>query len=156
VNLVIRKASEDDFPLLADMDRKIFGKDGAFSVEDFEDYLNFLVSLDNHAIGSMMLLHNRGVAKTFDDEAPHMAGSLYIRSTALLFNFQRVGLGSILKAWQIAYARRGEFNRIVTNARISNKGSITLNKKFNFKIIGIRPNYYRGPEESALVLELKL
>jgi len=155
VNILIRAANEDDFPLLAKMDALIFGEDDAFSADDFGRYVNFLVYLNSHAIGSMVFLHNRGVAKTYDEEEPHMAGTLYIISTALLPEYQSRGFGSILKAWQIAYAKFNEFNKIVTNARLSNKRSIALNKKFGFEITETIPNYYHGPKESALVLELK-
>ena len=48
------------------------------------------------------------------------------------------------------------FTRIVTNTRQSNKPMIKLNKKFGFKILRITPGYYEKPQESTVVMELRL
>src|SRR4051794_5053434 len=49
-----------------------------------------------------------------------MPGSLYIASTGLLPKFQGQGFGSLMKAWQICFARQHGFTRIVTNVRRRN------------------------------------
>lgn len=156
MELIIQPANKSDFSILATMDREIFGRDDAFSADNFGRCVNFLVYLNGFAIGSIVLMHNRSIARTYDDDEPIMEGSLYIISTALLPEYQRIGLGSILKAWQIAYARHNGFKRIVTNARLRNKASIALNKKFSFQVVETIPGYYPKPKEDAVVMRLDL
>jgi ribosomal protein S18 acetylase RimI-like enzyme len=91
-----------------------------------------------------------------DRQNPDRRASLYIATTGILPNFRRVGLGALLKCWQISYARYNGFTRIVTNARRSNMPIIKLNEKFGFKVIRITPDYYEGPRESTVVMELRL
>jgi GNAT superfamily N-acetyltransferase len=87
---------------------------------------------------------------------PPLRHSLYIASTGILPKFQNHGLGQLFKTWQIAWARRHGFNRIVTNTRKRNKVMIRLNQKFGFKILRTTPRYYRDPTDSTVVLELNL
>ena len=87
---------------------------------------------------------------------PHSHGCLYIVTTGILPQFRRRGLGRLLKSWQIAYALRHGFTRIVTNTRRSNRAMIRLNQNFGFKIIRTTPGYYARPRESTVVMELQL
>lgn len=91
-----------------------------------------------------------------DDDHPRSQGSLYIATTGILPRFRRQGFGALLKTWQIAYARRNRFDRILTNTRKSNLAMIKLNQKFGFKIIRTTPRYYQDPIESTVVMELAL
>jgi hypothetical protein len=61
----------------------------------------------------------------------------------------------MLKCWQIAYAWQNKFNRIVTNTRKRNKPMIHLNEKFDFEVIRVTRNYYSGPTDSTVVMELR-
>ena len=85
-----------------------------------------------------------------------MKGSLYITTTGILPKFQRAGLGLLLKSWQIAYAKRHGFRRIVTNNRRRNAAIIGLNKRLGFRVIRISPGYYSGPPDATVVMELRL
>ncbi len=87
---------------------------------------------------------------------PQRRGSLYIASTGILPQFRGKGLGALLKAWQLSYARNHGFNRIVTNTRKSNQAMIGLNRKFGFDIIRSTPGYYEDPKESTVVMERRL
>jgi ribosomal protein S18 acetylase RimI-like enzyme len=89
-----------------------------------------------------------------DYSNPSRAGSLFVVTTGILPAFQGSGLGQLMKAWQIAYAKRNGFNRIVTNTRKSNTRMIALNKKFNFKVLRTTPSYYSSPPEATVVMEL--
>ena len=60
-----------------------------------------------------------------------------------------------MKSWQIAYARAHGFNRIITNTRKSNRAMVRLNKKFTFVVVRTSPNYYSGPSEPTVVMELR-
>ena len=87
---------------------------------------------------------------------PRLAGSLYIATTGILPRFQGRGFGRMLKCWQIAYAWQNKFNRIVTNTRKRNKPMIHLNRRFNFEVIRVTPNYYSRPADSTVVMELRI
>ena len=91
-----------------------------------------------------------------DRENRHLRGSLYIASTGILPAFRGLGLGSLMKCWQISYARRHGFTRIVANTRKSNRAMITLNRSFGFKVLRSTPNYYGDPSEPTVVMELCL
>ena len=82
--------------------------------------------------------------------------TLYISSTGILPAFQRQGFGQLLKVWQIAYARRLGFQKIVTNVRERNQAMIVLNRKFDFRIVRTLPRYYSRPTDAAVVMELLL
>ncbi len=83
-------------------------------------------------------------------------GSLYIVTTGILPAFQGLGLGRLMKAWQVSYARRHGFSRMVTNTRKSNKRMIALNRNFGFRVIRTTPAYYSNPPEATAVMELML
>ena len=91
-----------------------------------------------------------------DGRNPKLGGSLYIATTGILPEVQGQGLGTLLKSWQVAYARHNGFTRIVTNTRKSNRAMIRLNKNLGFKSIRTTANYYAEPAESTVVMELVL
>lgn len=91
-----------------------------------------------------------------DSGNPPMRGSLYIATTGILPEYQGCGLGTLLKAWQVAFARLHGFHRIVTNTRKRNSAMIHLNKKFRFRMIRTTSGYYRDPAEATVVMELRL
>ncbi len=156
MDLCIVKASPENFKLLGEMDASIFPKSDRFEAEDFRDYENFLVRLNGTPIGSIVLSHDEDVGKSYDSESPSAPGVLHIVSTALYTKFRRRGIGSVLKAWEIAYAKKHEFKEIVTSARKSNSGSINLNKKFGFHVARTISGYYENPKEDAVVMRLSL
>ena len=83
-------------------------------------------------------------------------GVLYIASTGLLPAWQGKGLGAVMKAWQIAYARSNGFQRMVTETRAGNTRMIELNRQFGFRIRKRVAGYYLDPVETAVVMELAL
>ena len=87
---------------------------------------------------------------------PRLRGSLYIVTTGILPRYQGQGFGDLLKCWQVLYARRHGFTRIVTNTRKGNQPMIALNKKFGFRVLRTTPGYYRDPPDSTVVMELLL
>lgn len=83
-------------------------------------------------------------------------GTLYIATTGVLPRLQGRGLGLLMKAWQVAYARRHGYHRIVTNHRAGNAGIIAINKGFGFRRTGRIRGYYSDPDEDAISMELVL
>lgn len=68
------------------------------------------------------------------------------------------GLGTRLLTRILNLARWHHARSVFLEVRPSNRGAITLYKRFGFRVIGIRPDYYRCPEgrEDAVVMSLKL
>jgi RimJ/RimL family protein N-acetyltransferase len=91
-----------------------------------------------------------------DKGNPRHRRSLYIASTGILPPFRGEGFGTLLKAWQLSYARHLGFRRIVTNTRKSNKAMIRLNEKFGFKIVRTTQGYYSVPREATVVMERRI
>ena len=152
----VRRVRPDEMGLLCELDVKIFGSDAFDSPEDWEGLKIFFITKDQQIIGSIALRHNTDVAEHYSADYKELPSSLYIVSTALLPEWQGRGIGKKAKAWQVRYAKSRGFERIVTNARVSNVRSISLNQHFGFKALRVIPAWYYEPEEDTLVLERKL
>jgi ribosomal protein S18 acetylase RimI-like enzyme len=159
VNITIIRAAKDDIPALAGMDRKCFLHSVDWGDEEyyaFPGLRSFWVIKGRRRIGSVSLMHHRTISRDDNVFARRSSKTLYIVSTAILPEFRRRGVGDLVKAWQIKYAKANDMTRIITNARASNAASIALNKKFGFVEIEHIPDYYPGNNEHAVVLELSL
>ena len=82
--------------------------------------------------------------------------SLYISTTGILPKYRRLGYGQLMKAWEIAYARRSGYRRLGTHTRQSNAAMIALNERFGFRILRTTPGYYAEPAEAAVFMQLRL
>ena len=54
------------------------------------------------------------------------------------------------------YAKAKNIREFTLEVRPSNTGAINLYKKLGFIIDGVRKNYYKNPQEDALLMSLKL
>ena len=52
------------------------------------------------------------------------------------------------------YASQSAVKKVFLEVRESNVPAIAVYKKFGFQIYGRRPDYYRNPEENALLMSL--
>jgi len=141
-------------------DHKAFGEYRAdwFDRDDWRTYDSWWMIVDARKIGCCAFEPHvdfqedrREVRKN-----PGLHGSLYIATTGILPAFQGLGFGGLLKAWQLTYARRHGFHRVVTNTRMSNRAMIQLNRKFGFRVLRTTPDYYVEPRESTVVMEVQL
>jgi ribosomal protein S18 acetylase RimI-like enzyme len=116
-----------------------------------------LVDADRQTkIGCCAFQRNVDFREDLDRANVRTRKTLYIVTTGILPQFQRMGFGSLLKSWQISYARFHGFDRIVTNTRSRNRGMIALNEKFGFEVVRVSADYYSSPREATVVMELKL
>ena len=120
-------------------DRKVFSSSDLFDAGTWKVFESYWMVVD----------HQGGIN-------PRLKGSLYISTTGILPRFRGKGFGTLLKAWEISYARYHGFNCIVTNTRKRNVAMIKLNRKFGFRIIRTTPGYYSDPPDSTVVMELRL
>lgn len=147
----------DESKCLVAFDHKVFRKADWFTNSDWARYESYWLIVDHVTVGCCGFEHHVDFQDDQENENPPLRGSLYVSTTGVLPRFQNRGFGPLLKSWQIAYARRNGFTRIVTNHRASNRRMIELNKKFGFRIIRRRKTtYYDAPEEPTVVMELKL
>ena len=69
---------------------------------------------------------------------------------------RRQGHASRLLEHVIAFAHREKCRYVTLEVRRSNQAAIRLYKKYGFRPVGIRPNYYVEDNEDALVMLLEL
>jgi [ribosomal protein S18]-alanine N-acetyltransferase len=69
---------------------------------------------------------------------------------------RRCGHGSRLLAHVIDFARREACRTITLEVRRSNAAALRVYRRFAFRAIGVRPNYYVEDQEDAIVMLLDL
>ena len=142
----------DEIEALCEFDRKAFYAypSDIYAPERWQECESYWLIADGRMVGCTAFERN------IDYDSRPRPGCLYISSTGVLPEVQEQGFGSAQKKWQIEYAKRNGFTRIVTNMRQSNERIIKLNEKFGFKRRKIHPHYYGDPDEAAIVMELDL
>lgn len=153
-----RKAATNELRSLTAFDHAVFPKSDWFSDECWRTYESWWMIVDGVKAGCCAFEKHVDFSEDLRraGKNPRLRGSLYITSTGILPRLQGRGLGELLKAWQIGYARRHGFRRIIANTRKSNVRMIRLNRKFGFKVIRTTRGYYHDPVEATVVMELKL
>lgn len=127
-----------------------------FDREDWKTYDPWWLIVDRRKVGCCAFAPYANFQEELGEGGPHPRASLYVVTTGILPAWRRLGFGTLQKSWQIAYARRHGFTRLLTNTRKSNGAMIRLNQKFGFQVIRSTPDYYENPREPTLVMELKL
>jgi ribosomal protein S18 acetylase RimI-like enzyme len=155
----IRKANlPADAVQLREIDLQIFGEADAFEGSYWLALETYWVVVDGTVAGCTGFSHNVNFQEDVreDEENVPQDGTLYIETTGILAGYRGRGVGSHVKEWQIDYAKRNGFKRIVTNCRESNLKMISLNTKYGFRVTRITPGYYADPIESTVVMERSL
>ena len=129
---------------LVAFDRKVFRAD-AFDADMWSEFQVWWMLVDGVKAG----------CAAFEPHTPKR-GTLYVATTGILPRLQGRGLGRLMKAWQIAWARQHGFVRITSHHRASNTAMIALNKSFGFRRTGTRQGYYTNPDEARVSMELTL
>ena len=137
-------------------DRKIFCAADRFTWANWREYKTFWMLIDGKKVGCCAFMEHVDFREDINQANPPRTGSLYITTTGIHPKYQGLGYGQLLKAWEIAYAYRHGFTRIVTNTRKQNKRMIELNLQFGFRRRRTTANYYAEPTDATVVMELKL
>lgn len=135
---IIPARSHKDARALSAFDRRTFPNKEDHATPSYflhQQMRSFWLLLGRKRVGACTVIRHATWTKDPCELAQHKEGSLYIVSTAILPEWRGIGMATILKAWQIAYAHTEGFRTIITNARASNRHSIALNKKFAFREI---------------------
>lgn len=81
-----------------------------------------------------------------------VADEAYVTNVAVSERFRRMGVGAELVKTVSENARSNRASFISLEVRLSNTAAIELYKKAGFDTAGIRPKFYRDPEEDALIM----
>lgn len=82
----------------------------------------------------------------------HLQEEVQISNIAIHPDYRRMGIGETVLR-QIMEKLKGEKVRFIfLEVRPSNTAAIDLYKKLAFDIVGIRKDYYRNPEEHAIIM----
>jgi GNAT superfamily N-acetyltransferase len=134
---------EKELRRLRDFDARVFPKADLFSSAFWRECAVYWMLVDGRRVGCCALLPEPGADAV-----------LSIASTGILPSWQGLGLGRVMKAWQVAYARRHGYRRVVTETRAGNERMIHLNESFGFRVVRKTPRGYHDPVEAAVEMEL--
>jgi ribosomal protein S18 acetylase RimI-like enzyme len=142
---------------LVNFDRKVFPRGDVFPALHWRELEPWWMLVDGVRVGCSAFAPGVDFREDLPGEANLASpGCLYIASTAILPSWQGMGFGTMLKAWQVSYARCHGYDRIVTNTRKRNAAMIRLNRKFHFRTLRTTPRYYQAPPDATIVMELRL
>ncbi len=136
---------EKELRRLRDFDKRVFPKADLFPASFWRAAAVYWLLVEGKRVGCCALQE--------DVESDQV---LVISSTGILPAWQGQGLGRVMKAWQIVYARRHGYVRVVTETRASNERMIRLNQAFGFRVVRTTPGCYFDPDEAAVEMELML
>jgi ribosomal protein S18 acetylase RimI-like enzyme len=150
--------SAKEIRALMAFDRKVFSPSDRFDSQTWRECHAFWLLVRGKRVGCCAFAENVDFTEDQSADGTNVPapGSLYIMTTGILQEHRGKGLGSLMKAWQISYARCHGFAKLVTNMRQSNTAVIALNKKYGFKRKRISPRYYQDPDEPTIVMERRL
>ncbi len=82
----------------------------------------------------------------------HILDEGYITNIAVKDKYRRCGIGTLLLDTLLAYGKKNDLTFITLEVRVSNAPAIALYRSANFESVGIRPGFYTGPTEDALIM----
>ncbi|MGM0452125.1 MAG: ribosomal protein S18-alanine N-acetyltransferase [Thermodesulfobacteriota bacterium] len=88
-----------------------------------------------------------------------VADEIHLLKIAVEPDWRRQGIAKFLLGRCLETAGQEGFCSVILEVRRSNIGAIAFYRKFDFDVIGIRPNYYvqdSGPTEDAMLMRKKL
>jgi ribosomal protein S18 acetylase RimI-like enzyme len=140
---------------LVAFDHKVFPRSDWFSTAQWRAYESYWMLVDGRKAGCCAFERHADFQDDLREDGvdPHLRGCLHIVSSGILPRDRGKGLGTLMKAWQVSFARHHRFVRMVTCSRRSNRAMIELNKNFGFRTVRTTRGYYSSPLESAVVME---
>ena len=82
----------------------------------------------------------------------HIVDEGYITNVAVFPQYRRMGVGTKLIKALIKYAKANDLTMLTLEVRVSNEGAIALYEKLGFEDEGVRPDFYRDPDEDARIM----
>jgi len=142
-NLIIEQMKKEDLDQVVGIEEKSFSDpwSKSFFAQDIDNdsALPLVARKDGRVVGYTCLW------KILDE--------IQISNIAVSPKLRRIGIGEMMMQKVLKMAEEKHSKRISLDVRISNLPAISLYKKFGFREAGRRKNYYRSPQEDALILE---
>lgn len=142
-NLIIDKMKKEDLDQVVEIEKHSFSdpwqKDFFSQDIDNPSALPLLGKLNNKVVGYVCLWM--------------VLDEIQISNIAVIPDLRRKGIGEKMIEKILNIAETKDFKRITLDVRISNQPAISLYEKFGFQKAGQRKNYYRKPQEDALLME---
>ncbi len=88
--------------------------------------------------------------------ASHIAGTAELEAVVTAAGHRQRGTGGALVACVVEWARALRAERLMLEVRASNESALRLYTRHGFLQDGVRPGYYRNPDEDAILLSLQL
>lgn len=82
----------------------------------------------------------------------HILDEVQISNFAVHPDFRRKGLGESVLFYVLEMLKKEGVERIFLEVRPSNVAARALYEKLGFRLLGVRKNYYRFPQEDALMM----
>ena len=79
----------------------------------------------------------------------------YITNVAVTSSARRKGIGSALISGLLGIKKEKQLSFLTLEVRSSNTAAISLYKKFGFKEVGTRKNFYSAPKEDAVIMTIE-
>ncbi len=141
MDCILKPMNEEHIPQLALLERECFSEpwsESSLKEELENENSHFIVAeSENTAVGYI------GVQE--------ICGEAYITNIAVFEKYRKTGIGrKLLKAACFgAEQRKCEF--ITLEVRESNHSAIALYESENFKMVGVRKNFYSSPTENGII-----
>lgn len=139
---LIRGARAEDIPVLVEIELESFAQP-RWTAQDFLNSDCIVAEIDVQVAGFLV---SRQTFEGSEAESPERE----IVNLAVANLFRRKGIASALLRHELS--RRGTF---FLEVRESNVAARALYRKFGFVEVGRRPYYYRYPDETAIVMNMK-
>ena len=147
--ITLRQMTENDIPRAAEMERMIFTDPWSEKVyrETFKlEGVEYVAATDETDDGEVIV----GVAGV-----RNIVGTGEITNVMVLPGYRRQGIAKRMIADLIERGRRLGAEEFTLEVRVSNKTAINVYEKLGFVGEGIRPKFYRNPEEDALIMWMR-
>jgi [ribosomal protein S18]-alanine N-acetyltransferase len=143
---LIRRAGSADVPALVEIERECFSDpwtaSGIRETVQYETARAFVAESGGRAVGYVM-------ARISGEEGE-------ILNLAVLPKSRRQGIARCLLAEALGSIAAAGVTEAYLEVRQSNEEAIGLYQSQGFRPVGLRPDYYRDPQEDALVLRAPL
>jgi ribosomal-protein-alanine N-acetyltransferase len=84
----------------------------------------------------------------------HILDEVQINNFAIHPDFRRKGVGECVLSHILETVKKTGARDVFLEVRPSNTAACSLYEKLGFKVLGVRKDYYRSPEEDALIMGL--
>jgi ribosomal-protein-alanine N-acetyltransferase len=142
-SLIIEEMKKEDLNQVMEIEEKSFSdpwRESFFSQDiDNESAMPLIARSNDRVVGYVCLW------KILDE--------IQISNIAVAPQLRRRGIGEKMIEKILKIAQEKDYRRITLDVRISNLPAINLYKKLGFSEAGRRKNYYRLPQEDALIME---